>query len=303
MSIRVMAKVWDTSSHERSELLCLLAIADHCDDEGVSWPSIPRLAQKARVTERYIRKLTQALVNSGELFIQIGRGRGNSNRYLITLGLNRAEIIQTLHKHSQFRYSKKDAEYITDNDILKKRNQSPLFAKGEPGFREKGNQGSEEKGNQGSHEPSVHEPSLEPVMGAGAPGNPPKPKIAKEKPIPVNLGGWLTGLKNERNKVAYLVFAYETLYPNAPSLDYGKMGALKNRVGGGEQMLRYMYEFSGKDLTDPITYIVAAHNGRIGKKKPQRQDERSDTNDVGASTDDDSIEQQYQQSLNRSGFG
>lgn len=142
-------------------------------------------------------------------------------------------------------------------------------------------------------------------MGAGAPETPEAPEpVKEEKPIPVNLGQWLTGLKDDKNPVAYLVFAYQTLYPDAPEVPFGKMGALKKRVGGEEQMLRYMYEFSGKGVDDPVTYIVAAHRNRTGGKKPGSSDGRSGSSGKEPHESHEStVEEQYRKSMERAGLG
>lgn len=50
MSIRTMARVWDQSQHSGSELLMLLALADFADDDGNSYPAVPTLAAKCRMT-------------------------------------------------------------------------------------------------------------------------------------------------------------------------------------------------------------------------------------------------------------
>lgn len=112
----------------------------------------------------------------------------------------------------------------------------------------------------------------------------PEPELP---PAPTNLGGWLTGLAQEKNKVAYLVYAYSTLFPEAPALDYGKMGVFQRRVGGAAQMLRYCYEFSGQELTDPITYIFAAHKQKTKSKSDNgRPDTSKGTEDHEPSLQD-----------------
>lgn len=98
-----MSRVWEDSQHKGSRLLLLLALADHCDHEGVCWPGVARLAQKTRVTERQVQYHLRALEDSGELISIIQPGREKSNRYFVTVGLDAATIAQTLAQHPQLK--------------------------------------------------------------------------------------------------------------------------------------------------------------------------------------------------------
>jgi hypothetical protein len=69
MSIKVMSYIWEHSKLKGSELLTLLAIADHADDEGVAYPSILKIAKKTRMTERNVQLVLKKLVRSHELVI------------------------------------------------------------------------------------------------------------------------------------------------------------------------------------------------------------------------------------------
>jgi DNA-binding MarR family transcriptional regulator len=81
-----MSKVWEMSSRRDGELLVLLAIADHANDDGAAYPSIPKLAQKARLTERQARKVIRKLEEAGELRVERSNGgRNRCNRYFIVL--------------------------------------------------------------------------------------------------------------------------------------------------------------------------------------------------------------------------
>lgn len=44
MSIRIMTEIWEYSPSSGTELLMMLAIADHANDDRECWPSIARLA-------------------------------------------------------------------------------------------------------------------------------------------------------------------------------------------------------------------------------------------------------------------
>jgi hypothetical protein len=81
----MMSAVWEHSRQEGGALLLMLAIADHANDAGLAFPSIERLARKARLTPRQIYRLVQQLLGSGEIEIEHGGGRHRSNLYKINL--------------------------------------------------------------------------------------------------------------------------------------------------------------------------------------------------------------------------
>ncbi|BDT68536.1 hypothetical protein os1_27190 [Comamonadaceae bacterium OS-1] len=86
MSIRTMARVWDQSQHSGSELLMLLALADFADDDGNSYPAVPTLAAKCRMTPRNANHILAALRASGELQVLLNEGPRGTNRYRIVMG-------------------------------------------------------------------------------------------------------------------------------------------------------------------------------------------------------------------------
>jgi hypothetical protein len=69
MSIKVATEVWRGSRHKSGNLLVLLALADHADDQGKAWPGVSSLARKARLSERHTRRCLSELLVSGELEI------------------------------------------------------------------------------------------------------------------------------------------------------------------------------------------------------------------------------------------
>jgi len=96
MSVRTITRVWEHSKQSSTDLLLLLAMADHADDDGVCWPGIPRLAAKTRTSERQTIRNVEKLAQSGEIFLSRQCGRGHSNLYFITVGLAPDEIIHIL---------------------------------------------------------------------------------------------------------------------------------------------------------------------------------------------------------------
>ena len=85
MSIQVMDWVWKHSSHGETALILMLAIADHCnEDGGGAYPSITALADKARVHPRTVKRQLQVLEDSGELVVDRNAGPKGVNFYRIT---------------------------------------------------------------------------------------------------------------------------------------------------------------------------------------------------------------------------
>jgi hypothetical protein len=86
MSIRMMTRVWDdktiTSATER---LVLLALADYSNDDGKSWPSIARIAERSLITERALYRVLARLKAAGKVAIQSGAEDHRTNVYTLTL--------------------------------------------------------------------------------------------------------------------------------------------------------------------------------------------------------------------------
>ena len=89
MSIKAMTWVWDNSTQKSTNLLMLLAIADFCNDEGICYPSVPRLAKKCRLQERGARKVIFKLQDVGEITVVVGgHGGKKKGRYTNLYYLN-----------------------------------------------------------------------------------------------------------------------------------------------------------------------------------------------------------------------
>jgi len=67
VSVRVMAAVWDHSQTTMGTRLVFLALADHCDHEGVCWPAKAQLARKCRMSERTIQRALAEIEELGEI--------------------------------------------------------------------------------------------------------------------------------------------------------------------------------------------------------------------------------------------
>ncbi len=84
-----MARVWAQSTRKDGELLVMLALADFANDAGESWPSIPILAAKARLTERQVRRVLTRLEEAEEIRrVRSNGGRNQRSHYFITVAEN-----------------------------------------------------------------------------------------------------------------------------------------------------------------------------------------------------------------------
>lgn len=89
MSVEVMAWVFKHGPTDAQARLVLLAIADHADDNGVAFPSVAGIAEKACVKERGARGIIRRLEDGGWLETFIGKGRGNKSIYRVLMTENR----------------------------------------------------------------------------------------------------------------------------------------------------------------------------------------------------------------------
>jgi Helix-turn-helix domain len=81
-----MTWVWDHAGVAGTDLLLLLAIADHADDHGGNaWPSIATLAAKTRLDPRTVRRVITRLEAAGHLVITRRAGRSQTNRYTLLM--------------------------------------------------------------------------------------------------------------------------------------------------------------------------------------------------------------------------
>ena len=83
MSIMVMSHVWENAPVEAGSLLVLLALADHADDSGHCWPSVRRLAEKARLSRRHTQRVLRELETDGLIICEQGSGPFGANMYKV----------------------------------------------------------------------------------------------------------------------------------------------------------------------------------------------------------------------------
>ena len=94
MSARALGAVFTQSAQSGAALMTLLAIASYVwEQDGCAKVSIPKIAQRARLTKRCIKANLPKLVAAGELSIERGNGRGHITCYRITP----PEKVHTIH--------------------------------------------------------------------------------------------------------------------------------------------------------------------------------------------------------------
>lgn len=96
MTMTAMNRVWDTSATIGTNRVVLLALADRADDKGIAYPSIDWIAQRANIRPRQVRNILRSLEECGELITIPGRGRGNTNLYIVATGLSQTELVTLL---------------------------------------------------------------------------------------------------------------------------------------------------------------------------------------------------------------
>lgn len=87
MSIKAMTWAFDQPL-AGNEKVVLLALADAAHDDGVCWPSVPRLAEKAYVSERTVQRVMQTLIEQGYVSTVARNhknGRTAANIYLLQM--------------------------------------------------------------------------------------------------------------------------------------------------------------------------------------------------------------------------
>lgn len=85
MSVKLISLVWERAPYSSGSLLVFLALADWSNDSGVSWPSVPKIANKTRLEKRSVQYIIRQLKSDGLLEIEERRGRGHQNRYTINV--------------------------------------------------------------------------------------------------------------------------------------------------------------------------------------------------------------------------
>ncbi len=119
MSIEVMTRVWKLSRQQGTALLALLALADWANDDGIAWPAMKTLAEKARLdSERQAQRVVHHLEVAGELFVVRRGGRGKYSLYQVCTGMNAQWLSQVL-MGEKFKLGADEASRIASDVIAR----------------------------------------------------------------------------------------------------------------------------------------------------------------------------------------
>ena len=120
MSLVTMNRIWDHAHHSGTNLVVLLALADRADEDGICWPGVDWIAQRARLQPRQARNVLRSLECTGDL-ITINRkgGRHRTNLYIISAGLDDNEIANLLARRN-------DVEPTKPGNLASKTRQSSV---------------------------------------------------------------------------------------------------------------------------------------------------------------------------------
>jgi Helix-turn-helix domain len=157
MSIHVLNYVWRYSPSHGGNLLVLLAIADHADDDGYAYPSLNHLAFKARMTERGVQKCLKQLIKTNELKISYNAGPHGRNMFHVLM-IEHLTLEEQTPEQSSPRTTVHPEPQFTPND-----------GQGEPAFTRGVNPSS----------PPPPEPQFTPINNHHLT----KPSVEKEPPI------------------------------------------------------------------------------------------------------------------------
>jgi len=127
MSTAVSSYVWKHDKHKGGALAVLLAIADNASDDGVAWPSVETLAEKAHVTKRQTQRILDRLEADGAITIynRVMEGKPThhfSNLYVLTMeGVEPKlpDLVGVLHRREVVTSPSlgNDADVTTPSDI------------------------------------------------------------------------------------------------------------------------------------------------------------------------------------------
>lgn len=88
MSLLATRAVWENSAAREMSRLVMLSLADHSNDDGLTWPSVETIAKECLLTTRGVQKILRRLVEIGEIEIErAGGGRALTTRYRITVNV------------------------------------------------------------------------------------------------------------------------------------------------------------------------------------------------------------------------
>lgn len=102
MSIKVMSAVWANAPVRGGRLLILLALSDFANDNGICWPSVKTLAEKARLGRRQTQDILKKLRDTRLIVMDKGTGPHGASTYKVNPdGVQFSHPVQFLTKGVQ----------------------------------------------------------------------------------------------------------------------------------------------------------------------------------------------------------
>lgn len=118
MSIVVVNEVLDSSRSKGSARVLMIVLAEQAGEDGLCWPGLTRLARRVNATERNIQLITRDLEEMGELIVDYGSGRGNTNLYRVLPEATSTRLIHDLTE--QLERVKNGAERVKISALLER---------------------------------------------------------------------------------------------------------------------------------------------------------------------------------------
>lgn len=127
MSVDITSWIWKYSPTKGSKRLVLLSLADNANDQGYCWPSIDSIAQRCRMTRRYIINILQELEAEGHIKI-IHRFDNEKN-------VNKSNLYRVLTEKKQLlNEGGSEPQFTTPNELEDTRVVNPSSPPSEPQF-------------------------------------------------------------------------------------------------------------------------------------------------------------------------
>ena len=99
-----MSLVWELEHINTNELVLMLAIADHCNDEGVCYPSADRLRKKCKWASKTTYTKTMKILKEVDLISSKSRASRKDGRKTNLLIINPSKVHTGVHKPLEATY-------------------------------------------------------------------------------------------------------------------------------------------------------------------------------------------------------
>ena len=181
-------RVFQSRGPKTNDRLILLALADFTpDDRYTCYPSVQTLAEMSGMSDRQAQRIIAGLREQGHIDLVMGRGRNNTTRYAVLVGLSDEEVAAAMIElkgdiaMSPIPTQKGDIKGDTKHDIA----MSPFITEKVTDLREKVTDRAV-KGDI-AMSPEQNEQSKQKSIVASADATPPTEKKPTEPPTPASI--------------------------------------------------------------------------------------------------------------------